>query len=222
MDLELISFKICPFVQRTVITLKYKKVPFRITYIDLADPPAWFKEISPFGKVPLLKVDDKEVLFESAVINEFVDEITPPSLQPADPLKKALNRAWIEFGSECLTNQFQMLMAKDAETFTQKRTELQGKLARLEAVLGEGPFFNGPELSLVDTAFAPLFMRLGMLIDKEIVDASLCGPKASQWSRTLLAMPAVQDSVVSDFESLFFGRLQNMGSYAVRSLVTEA
>ena len=55
MELELISFKLCPFVQRSIIVLKHKQIPFNITYIDLADPPVWFRDISPFGKVPILR-----------------------------------------------------------------------------------------------------------------------------------------------------------------------
>src|SRR5512143_528618 len=51
---HLVSFKLCPFVQRSVIMLKEKHVDFDITYIDLDNPPDWFKAISPFGKVPLL------------------------------------------------------------------------------------------------------------------------------------------------------------------------
>jgi glutathione S-transferase len=35
------------------------------------DPPDWFKEISPTGQVPLLKVDD-QAIFESLVITEFI------------------------------------------------------------------------------------------------------------------------------------------------------
>lgn len=66
--IELISFKTCPFVQRSVITLKEKGIDFKTTYIDLAEKPAWFLAISPLGKVPVLKIGD-EVLFESAVIN---------------------------------------------------------------------------------------------------------------------------------------------------------
>ena len=54
-DIELISFKICPFVQRSVIALKEKQVDFKVTYIDLANPPEWFSEVSPLGKVPVLK-----------------------------------------------------------------------------------------------------------------------------------------------------------------------
>jgi len=75
MSIELISFKTCPFVQRAAITLGYKKVEHEVTYIDLADPPDWFLDISPLAKVPILKVDG-EILFESAVINEYLDDIT--------------------------------------------------------------------------------------------------------------------------------------------------
>jgi len=98
MKLELISFKICPFVQRSLIILLEKNIPFDIIYIDINNPPSWFVEISPFGKVPVLRTNG-EVLFESAVINEYIDEISPPSLHPQDPLEKAQHRGWIEFGS---------------------------------------------------------------------------------------------------------------------------
>ncbi|MDE0411786.1 MAG: glutathione S-transferase N-terminal domain-containing protein, partial [Gammaproteobacteria bacterium] len=53
MNLELVSFNVCPFVQRSVITLNYKNCDYKITFIDLNDPPEWFLEISPLGKVPV-------------------------------------------------------------------------------------------------------------------------------------------------------------------------
>ena len=99
MDIELISFDLCPFVQRSVITLLEKNIPFKRTNIDLANKPDWFLQISPLGKVPVLRINGN-ILFESAVINEYLDEITPPSMHPQDSLQKAVNRAWIEFGSE--------------------------------------------------------------------------------------------------------------------------
>ena len=88
MQPELISFKLCPFVQRSVITLKHKGVPFEVKYIDLENKPDWFLRLSPTGKVPVLKVGDT-VLFESAVINEYLNDVNPPSMHPADPLDRA-------------------------------------------------------------------------------------------------------------------------------------
>lgn len=46
---QLISLVLCPFEQRSVITLKVRRVPFEIIYIDLQNPPEWFRAISPLG-----------------------------------------------------------------------------------------------------------------------------------------------------------------------------
>ncbi|NIQ97587.1 MAG: glutathione S-transferase family protein, partial [Desulfuromonadales bacterium] len=140
--LELISFKLCPFVQRAAIVLLEKGCDFDVTYIDLKNKPDWFLEISPMGKVPVLKVDD-EVLFESAVIAEYLDETHPPQLHPENPLQRARNRAWIEFSSEMLMDHFRMLNAAGKDDFDSRRNQLADRLGTLERTLGDGPFFNG-------------------------------------------------------------------------------
>ena len=99
--LTLISHVLCPYVQRAVIALKEKGVDFERIDVDLADKPAWFLKISPLGKVPLLKVGD-DVIFESAVIAEFLEDTVAPTLHPADPVRRADHRAWIEFASVVL------------------------------------------------------------------------------------------------------------------------
>ena len=76
-----------------MITLNYQGIEHQMVFVDLDDPPRWFLDISPMGRVPVLRVDGKTVIFESAVINEYLDDVTPPSLHPADPLERALNRA---------------------------------------------------------------------------------------------------------------------------------
>lgn len=54
----LVSFKLCPFVFRSVATIFHKNLDYTIEFIDLENKPEWFKEMSPFGKVPILKVGD--------------------------------------------------------------------------------------------------------------------------------------------------------------------
>ena len=214
MSLELVSFNLCPYVQRSVITLLYKGVEHSITYIDLDDRPQWFIEMSPLGKVPLLRVDGSTVLFESAVINEYVDETTPPALHPAEPLRRAANRAWTEFGGSLLESQYRMVyLAKTEQDCLEHRDKLVVGLERLESELGEGPFFNGPQLSLIDTSYAPLFMHiatangLNPLIEFDEL------PKVKRWSDTMLALPAVRDSVISDFDEVYRQSLQRAGTY---------
>ena len=76
--------------------MRAKQVEFEVTYVNLRDKPDWFLEISPHGKVPVLKVDD-EILFESNAIAEFLDETVEPRLHPEDAIKRARNRAWTDF-----------------------------------------------------------------------------------------------------------------------------
>jgi len=217
MSLHLISFKTCPFVQRAVITLKHKHIDFEITYIDLADPPDWFLELSPLGKVPVLKVDD-EVLFESAVINEYLDEITGGELQPREPLARAKNRAWIEFASNMLGNLYMMKMSKDEERYSKYRDVLVSQLQRVEKRLGDGPWFNGEDFSLADTAFAPLFRQNSVADNQLSVLDPVTMPRVDAWAQRLLALPEVRDSVVDEFEDLYLSAMQKNGSYSLHRL----
>ncbi|MES9870295.1 MAG: glutathione S-transferase family protein [Sedimenticola sp.] len=212
MSLELVSFVICPFVQRAVITLREKGVSFEVTYIDVENPPEWFKEISPFGKVPLLKVDG-EVLFESAIINEYLDEIHPPALHPDDPLTRTKHRGWIEFGSNLLFEQVKLILAKDEDEFQQQRESLGGSFARLAQEVSDGPFFSGGDFSLVDAAYAPLFMRFELLRQKRPDLEEILPTRLQNWSRNLLAHPSVKSSVTDDFEAQYITFFQAKGSY---------
>ena len=84
---RLISSKTCPYVQRSVMTLREKGIAYDIDYVDLSNKPDWFVELSPLGKVPVLEVtrDDgsKVVLSESVVINEYLDAAPAASMLPA-------------------------------------------------------------------------------------------------------------------------------------------
>lgn len=217
MKLKLVSLDICPFVQRSVITLRHKGLDFELEYIDLESPPDWFKRISPLGRVPLLLVDGEKVLFESAVINEFIDDVTPPLIKPADPFVLALNRSWIEYGSNCLSQQYQWMMAADRETFDRLRLEIKASLERIESVLDVGPWFNGPDFSLVDTAYAPLFMRYLLLGAYPMLDEAWF-PKTAAWADALLALPEVQQSVPVDFADRFFRNLGRHSGFGPRLL----
>lgn len=214
MKLELISFDLCPYVQRSAITLLYKDVAHKITYIDLDDKPQWFNEISPLGKVPLLRVDTDTVLFESTVINEFIDETSAPPLQPTDPLLRASNRAWIVFGASLLESQYRMVsLAKTQPECLAQRDQLYDGFQRLEPQLGAGPYFNGEGLSLADTAYAPLFMHINAANAIEPLVDYRGFPNISRWQESLLALASVRESVIADFDNTFRDSLANGSSY---------
>ena len=93
----LVSFKTCPWVQRSAIVFREKKSEFELRHIEPDNRPDWFLAISPHKKVPALTIDDKVSLFESNAINEYLDETIPPRLHPEDPIERAFNRAWTDY-----------------------------------------------------------------------------------------------------------------------------
>src|SRR4030095_7818799 len=183
MSLTLVSHHLCPYVQRAAISLVEKAVPFDRVYVDLAAKPAWFLDLSPLGKTPVLKVDDRAV-FESAVVLEYLEETRPHPLHPFDPLRRAEHRAWIEFGSAVLSDIAGLYSAKDPTAFAAKAEALAAKFARLESRLGPGPWFDGG-FSLVDAVFGPVF-RYFEVFDRIGEFAILTGkPRVAAWRKAL-------------------------------------
>src|SRR6201997_3183115 len=139
--LKLISHKLCPYVQREVIALTEKGVAFERIDIDLANKPDWFLKISPLGKTPVLVVGD-HAIFESAVILEFLEETQAKPLHPADALRRAEHRSWIEFGSAVLNDIARLYSAPDEAAFKAKVAQLEARFARLEARIAAAPWFD--------------------------------------------------------------------------------
>jgi glutathione S-transferase len=211
-ELELISHHLCPYVQRAVITLLEKDVPHQRTYIDLSNKPNWFRQISPLGKVPLLKVSN-EVLFESAVICEYLDEITPGSLHPSDPLAKAKHRAWIEFGSSILNAIAGFYNAPTEAALEQKRFDLIDKFAWIERHWQGDRYFSGNDFSLVDAVYGPIFRYFNVfdaIADFQVFSET---PQVHNWRQALRDRSSVQQAVSADYPQQLLTFIKQRESY---------
>ncbi|HSW25528.1 MAG TPA: glutathione S-transferase family protein [Burkholderiaceae bacterium] len=210
--IELVSHELCPFVQRAEIVLREKGVPFARTVVDLDNRPQWFRDISPLGKVPLMRVQG-EVIFESAVILEYLDETHAPPLHPRDPLVRARHRGWIEYSSSLLMDNYAFALAPDAQAMFAKLDTVRDKVERLSRELGPGPYFAGASFSLVDAAFAPflrywaVFERIGRfgLFDQL--------PAMQAWARALAQRHSVQASFAADFDARMRGAMLRRGGH---------
>ncbi len=224
--LELVSHALCPYVQRAVIALTEKGVAHKRTDIDLADKPAWFSAISPLGKVPLLRVTAADggtaILFESAVICEYLEDTRPHPLHPSDPLARARHRAWIEYASATLNDVAGFYNAPDDETFEAKRARLLGKFAWLERHLGDGPFFNGPRFALVDAAFGPLFRYFDTFERIGEFGFFADTPRVRAYRAALAARPSVRDAVAADYPARLFAFLRQRDSVLSTLILAKA
>jgi glutathione S-transferase len=218
--LRLISHKLCPYVQRAVIALTEKGVDFERVDVDLANKPDWFLKISPLGRTPVLQVGETAI-FESAVILEYLEETEPKPLHPADPLRRAEHRGWIEFASAVLNDIAGLYAAPDEAAFKAKASQLEARFARLEARLVASPWFDGNDFSLVDAVFGPVF-RYFDVFDAIGDFGILTGkPKLARWRAALAARPSVKSAVSADYPALLSDFLKRRNAW-ISQLQTRA
>ena len=210
--LKLISHKLCPYVQRAVILLSEKGVPFERVDIDLGNKPDWFLKISPLGKTPVLLVGDKAI-FESAVILEYLEETQPKPLHPKDALTRAEHRAWIEFGSAVLSDIWGLETAPDEAALKIKATQLEAKFSHLESRLIGTPWFDGETFALVDVVFGPVFRYFDVF--DEIGDFGILAnkPKIARWRKSLNARLSVRDAVSVEYPALLRAFMRKHNAY---------
>jgi glutathione S-transferase len=198
--------------------MRAKKVQFEVTYVNLREKPEWFLAISPHGKVPVLKVDG-EILFESNAIAEFLDEVVEPRLHPADPIKRARNRAWTDFVPDFSKALNAIGYAKTRDEVAEGIANAPKALSRLELALANergngGPYFNGDTLCLVDAAYAPFLQRFGLV--EELLHTGLLKdfPLVQAWSDALMANDTVTGAVPPNFPQEFVANHRRRGTYA--------
>lgn len=200
---RLISHKLCPYVQRAVIVATEKGIDFERVDIDLASKPDWFLKISPTGKVPVLEVTEEDgsvrILFESAVIAEYLDEISGERMLPLEPLDRARERAWVEFASAALNDVGQLYSAPTLEAFEVAKQTIDRRLANLEPEIA-GPWFSGDTFGLVDAAFGPAFRYIDIFERRTGEQVAHRLPRVAAWSRVLAARPSVIGAVPYDYE----------------------
>ena len=196
--IKLYDFKSSPNCQRVKVVLAEKNLPYDIVPIDLTKKeqktPEYLK-MNPYGKVPVL-TDDSTVLYESLIINEYLDEKYPnPPLMPKDLAKKAKARILVDYGMAHFDSPYQKLrmeLMKDKKEQSQPiidgaKADLKKLLQRFEDELGDQDYLLG-DFSLTDADLIPRFTRLegfGILPDPAL-------PRLGKYLERMKARPSVK------------------------------
>lgn len=196
--IKLYDFKSSPNCQRVKVVLAEKNLPYEVIPVDLSKKeqktPEYLK-MNPYGKVPVL-TDDSTVLYESLIINEYLEEKYPATaLMPKDPAKKAKARILTDYGMAHFDSPYQKLrmeLMKEAKEQSQPiidgaKADLKKLLQRFEDELGNQEYLLG-DFSLVDANLIPRFTRLeGFGI---LPDAAL--PRLGKYIERMKARPSVK------------------------------
>ena len=201
--LKVISFKICPFVQRVTALLEAKGIDYDVEYISLSDKPDWFLEISPNGQVPVLVTESGRALFESEAIVEYLEEAYPPLQPNIDPEDRALQRAWSYLAAKNYLVQCGAQRSPDKDTLSERRGRLTTAFTKIERHLGDAPFFDGASPGQVDIAWLPLLHRADLIRQHSGYDFLAGFPGLQRWQRNLMETGLADISVAPDFERAF-------------------
>ncbi|XP_068659152.1 probable glutathione S-transferase DHAR2, chloroplastic [Aristolochia californica] len=172
----------CPFSQRVLLTLEVKQLPYETKLVDLGNKPEWFLKVSPEGKVPVLKLDEKWIL-DSDVITQALEEKFPdPSLAVA-PEKASV-------GAKIFPTFIGFLKSKDPSDGTEQAllTELT---SFNDHIKDNGPFINGKDISAADLSLAPKLYHMDIALGhykKWSVPDSL--PYVKSYMKSIFSLPS--------------------------------
>ena len=217
-SIKIYSSARCPYAQRTRMLMIEKEIPFELTEVDLRNKPDWFLAVSPYGKVPVI-VDDGQTIYESAIINEYLDEkyISIP-MMPEEPVDRAKARIWMDY----CTNKYLTLSRKllvdhgNEELQTENKKKMKESLIYIEKECFEknanGPFWLGNNISLVDLHYAPFFERFGAFKELFGVEWPKECIKISDWWSAIQKRDSYKMTVLPTEEhvDLYRSIMQNM------------
>ena len=201
--MKLVSFKICPFVQRVTALLEAKNKPYDIEYINLRNKPDWFLQASPNAQVPILITAMGEVLFESDAIVEFIEETVPEPMFNSNPVNKAQERAWSYLATKHYLVQCSAQRSSTKEILVERSEKMHKAFAKLEKKLTGSRFFSGDKIGMVDIAWLPVLHRAAII--EKYADYDFIGKfsKVKSLQENILATGLAEKSVAADFEDKF-------------------
>ncbi len=150
----------CPFSHRCRIVLHEKGMDFEIRDVDMHDKPSEIAVMNPYGRVPVL-VERDLVLYESNIINEYIDERFPhPQLMPADPVMRARARLFLFNFEQDLFSHVADIEQGSPKAAEKARTLIRDNLTTIAPIFAKQKYMLGEDYSMLDVAIAPLLWRL--------------------------------------------------------------
>ncbi|XP_022157981.1 probable glutathione S-transferase [Momordica charantia] len=181
-----------PSTYGVIWALSLKGIPYEFVERDLTNKtPLLLHE-----KVPML-VHGGKPIFESDVILEYIDETWMQNpLLPTHPLDRGAARSWIRFIQNKRSVVWKMLCYEGEEQKKAKREILEMLQILEEQGIGEGKFFNGEKIGIVDLAYGVLVEWLGVIEDvtsEKVMEANSF-PQLHAWSMAFMEAPTIREN----------------------------
>ena len=213
MSMTVYGAPLSPFVRKLCLCLLEKGLEYDLEMIMPFGQPAWYRELSPLGRIPAFR-DGELKLADSSVICQYLEEHYPEHqpLYGIDAEQRALVR-WLEKYADyelaplCTFSVFRNRVLKVSMGQNSDEEQVQHALKSalpnhfdyLEATLGDTPYFLGKELSMADLAIA--CQLINMEHGGEPLDAARWPNLGAHYAR-IKARPSMQQLLPRELRTL--------------------
>lgn len=158
--LTLLSSATSPFSRKVRIVLAEKKIDFQLEEVSAWVPDSPVARVNPLGKVPVLTLDDGTHLFDSRVIVDYIDSVSPVSrLIPDAARQRVAVKRWESLADgACEALLLAVLEGRrkparqDPEWITRQHGKIDAAIAEMAGDLEDKPWCNGEAYTLADIA----------------------------------------------------------------------
>ena len=161
--MKLIGSAASPYVRKVRVVMAEKRLDYQFVFEDVWSDDTTISSANPLGKVPCLIMDGSEAMFDSRVIVEYLDTMSPVGkLIPQQSRERAEVKTWEALADGVMDAgvlwRLEVTWPKRGEEersqawIDRQRTKVLDGIAAMSKGLGDKPFCSGIHLSLSDIA----------------------------------------------------------------------
>ncbi len=159
--MKLLGSLTSPYVRKVRIVMAEKKLDYELVLDDVWSDDAQISQYNPLGKVPCLIMDDQGRLFDSRVIVEYLDTLSPVGrLIPQNGRERAAIKCWEAMADGVLDaaiaihieNNRRAPELRDPSWVARQESKILATLDVMNQSVSENAFCRGVTLSLADIA----------------------------------------------------------------------
>nr|XP_012229689.1 PREDICTED: pyrimidodiazepine synthase-like [Linepithema humile] len=196
--IRLYSMRFCPYAQRIHLVLDAKRIPYDTVYVNLTVKPDWLIEKNPSNKVPCIELENGDILYESLIIADYLDDAYPEDkLYPSNSLAKAKDKLLIERFNAVIATMHKGFVQEtfDQEVYSEALANLE--IFDRELAKKGTPFFGGSKPGMVDLMIWPWCERadvIRILRGEQFVIPRERFLRLLEWKTAMKEDPAVRGS----------------------------
>ena len=199
--MKLITSLTSPYGRKVRVVLLEKKIPFQLQVENPWLPGSVVPGFNPLGKVPVLVLEDGESVFDSRVIVEYLDHVSPVAhLIPGEPKSRMVVRG-VEALADGVTDAAVAVYLEKKRApaqqsgdwlVLQEKTLFRG-LEALSEALGEKPWYLGNSMTLADIACGCMLGYLDLRFAE--IDWRDAHPNLAKLADKLAQRPSFKETV---------------------------